>query len=55
MSLSLFSARPAPARLNPVRYAAIRRLAGWFLLSGWVVLLLLPAIGFGLSALVGLF
>jgi hypothetical protein len=40
-----------PPRRRKLR--VVRRGAGWLLLSGWVVLPLLPALGLGLSVLLG--
>lgn len=34
-------------------WRAVRRGAGWLLLSGWIVLPLLPALGLGISVLLG--
>ncbi len=44
---------PVPGPGDIRLLAALRRVGGWLLLSGWVVLALLPVVGLGLSVLLG--
>jgi ABC-type Fe3+ transport system permease subunit len=43
------------ARFHPgrIRLKRARKLGGWLLLAGWVVLPLLPVLGLGLTSLLG--
>jgi len=58
----MLEALSAPALIEPMDRTVTsrrlvkraRRIAGWMLLTGWIVLPLLPAVGLGLSTLLGL-